>query len=109
MLWDWGTWEPLDGFSDVDACLRNGFRFRLNGEKLKGIWVLKRVSRFEGDRRNPVWVLKKEQDAFARSEAEPSIVDEAANSVSTLRTLEEIAEDWSRGKRKNKLQGKLFD
>jgi bifunctional non-homologous end joining protein LigD len=39
MLWDYGTWEPES--EDVDAALRKGdLKFRLNGYKLKGSWVI---------------------------------------------------------------------
>jgi bifunctional non-homologous end joining protein LigD len=111
MLWDWGTWEPLDGYTDVDKSLRRGLlKFFLHAEKLKGTWILRRVSHYDGNQRNPHWVLTKERDAFARSKTEKSILDEAPNSISTGRTLEEIAEDSKpRGKRKNKLQREMFD
>jgi bifunctional non-homologous end joining protein LigD len=110
MVWDWGTWEPRPGYTDVDASLRNGLlKFTLEGEKLKGNWILARVFRLGGSRRNPVWMLTKEEDSFARSESAMNILEEAPNSIATRKTLEEIADDWSRGRRKNKLQGKLFD
>jgi bifunctional non-homologous end joining protein LigD len=39
MLWDYGTWEPES--EDVDGALRKGdLKFRLNGYKLKGSWVI---------------------------------------------------------------------
>jgi bifunctional non-homologous end joining protein LigD len=42
MLWDRGTWEPES--EDVDAALAKGdLKFRLNGFKLKGSWVLVRT------------------------------------------------------------------
>jgi bifunctional non-homologous end joining protein LigD len=109
MLWDWGTWEPLPGCIDVDASLRVGhLRFTLRGEKLKGIWALTRVKHLAENRRRPIWMLVKEQDSFARSETAKSILEESPNSIWTLRTLEEIAESWSRGKNRNELQGELF-
>jgi len=108
MVWDWGTWEPLPGYTDVDASLRNGLlKFILHGEKLMGVWVLT-LKPSSGSRRNPGWTLAKEQDSFARSETATSILEEAPNSVITQNTLKEIAESWNRGKRKNELQGKLF-
>jgi bifunctional non-homologous end joining protein LigD len=109
MLWDWGTWEPLPGHTDVDASLRSGLlKFILHGEKLKGVWVLTRVKDSEGNHGRPIWMLAKEQDLFARSETAESILEEAPNSISTRRTMEEIAENWNRGKNKNALQGELF-
>ena len=110
MQWDWGTWEPFPDYTDVDACLRNGpLRFILHGEKLEGIWVLIRLKRFSRNRRSPIWLLIKEQDSFARGITARNIVEESPHSISTQRTLEEIAQDWTRGKPKNKLQGELFD
>jgi len=109
MVWDRGIWVPMPGYTDVGLCLRNGFlKFMLLGERLKGIWVLKRVKSFPGSRRNSVWILMKEQDSFARSKTAINIVEEAPNSVISRKTLEGIAEDWNRGKSKNELQGQLF-
>ena len=108
MLWDWGTWEPLPDYTDVDASLRNGFlKFSLYGEKLKATWRLTRTRRSTGGKRNSFWMLVKEQDAFARSKTANSILKEAPNSISSGKTLEEIAGGRSPGK--NELQGMLFD
>src|SRR5580765_1550396 len=42
MLWDRGTWTPES--EDIDAALKKGdLKFRLNGYKLKGSWVLVRT------------------------------------------------------------------
>src|SRR6516164_6735746 len=47
MLWDRGTWTPET--DDVDAVLRKGeLKFRLNGYKLKGSWVLVRTRGWPG-------------------------------------------------------------
>ena len=51
MLWDRGTWEPES--EDVDAALRKGdLKFRLNGYKLKGSWVLVRTRGYGGHSRS---------------------------------------------------------
>jgi len=40
-IWDSGTWEPKEEFSDVDAALGKGMlEFYLHGKKLKGEFVL---------------------------------------------------------------------
>jgi bifunctional non-homologous end joining protein LigD len=110
MLWDWGTWEPLPGYTDIDGCLRDGLlKLTLNGEKLMGTWALTRLRRYQGNRRNPVWIFTKEQDSFARDKSAKNILEEAPNSVSTRRSLEEISEEWNHGKGENELQGKLFN
>jgi bifunctional non-homologous end joining protein LigD len=60
MLWDQGTWEPEVG--DVPAALRKGdLKFRLNGAKLKGSWVLVRT-RGAGERS---WLLLKHRDEWS--------------------------------------------
>ena len=47
MLWDHGTWEPES--DDVDAALQKGdLKFRLNGYKLKGSWVLVKTHGYGG-------------------------------------------------------------
>jgi bifunctional non-homologous end joining protein LigD len=63
MLWDKGTWEPES--ADVDAALRKGdLKFRLNGFKLKGSWVLVRTRGGPGgDRSN--WLLIKHRDEWS--------------------------------------------
>ncbi len=43
MVWDYGTYKPEET-DDVEASLRKGeFKFTLDGEKLKGSWVLVRT------------------------------------------------------------------
>jgi bifunctional non-homologous end joining protein LigD len=60
MLWDQGTWEPE--VDDVAAALRKGdLKFRLNGVKLKGSWVLVRTK--GGDGRS--WLLIKHRDEWS--------------------------------------------
>jgi bifunctional non-homologous end joining protein LigD len=62
MLWDKGTWRPENG--DVDAALEMGeIKFRLDGVKLKGSWVIVRTGgRGVGDRS---WLLIKHRDEWA--------------------------------------------
>ena len=60
MLWDQGTWEPE--VDDVAAALKKGdLKFRLNGVKLKGSWVLVRTK--GGDGRS--WLLIKHRDEWS--------------------------------------------
>lgn len=61
MLWDYGTWEPLD---DIDEGLAKGhFKFNLNGVKLKGGWALARLGKSFGSK--PQWLLIKHKDEWA--------------------------------------------
>ncbi|MGA2890255.1 MAG: DNA polymerase ligase N-terminal domain-containing protein [Terracidiphilus sp.] len=109
MLWDTGTWEPQPGYGDVAAALRDGcLKFTMLGEKIKGNWTLERMAG-ESNRRWPRWLLIKDHDQFARTRHEPSILDEAPNSVNKGKSLEEIARDWTKGKSKNTSQASLFE
>jgi bifunctional non-homologous end joining protein LigD len=73
MLWDQGTWEPE--VDDVDAALAKGdLKFRLNGYKLKGSWVLVRTRSRPAARRGESagapdeersWLLIKHRDEWA--------------------------------------------
>ena len=65
LLWDRGTWHPEPGFEDVDKALAKGeLKFRLEGVKLKGGWVMVRT----GGRADPnsrQWLLIKHRDEWA--------------------------------------------
>jgi bifunctional non-homologous end joining protein LigD len=63
MLWDKGTWEPENG--EVDSAIEKGeIKFKLNGVKLKGSWVLVRTGgRGGGGDRS--WLLIKHRDEWA--------------------------------------------
>jgi bifunctional non-homologous end joining protein LigD len=93
MLWDTGIWQPQQGHEDVDAGLREGsLKFTLHGKKMKGNWALVRMGGKAAGEKKANWLLIKEHDSFERKEHEPSIVDEAPNSVVTSRTIEQIAQ-----------------
>ena len=62
LLWDKGVWTSED--TDPAAALAKGrLHFRLDGEKLRGSWILTRTSR--GDER-AAWLLIKRHDEEAR-------------------------------------------
>ena len=109
MLWDRGTWEPHLESDDIESSLRRGsLRFTLRGEKLKGGWTLARINSATNAPR-PIWTLCKQVDAFAESRPDKCVLEERPNSVSTGRTMEEIARYWTRGKGKHERQTRLFD
>jgi bifunctional non-homologous end joining protein LigD len=86
MLWDRGTWEPV---SDPHKGLEEGrLKFRLHGERLNGGWNLVRMPPRPKEKRDN-WLLIKERDETA-DEADP-ILEEFTTSVSTGRSMEEIA------------------
>jgi bifunctional non-homologous end joining protein LigD len=107
MLLDRGTWEPHPDFDNIARCLREGnLRFTLYGEKLKGGWMLMRTGKTNGSR--PVWMICKDADEFAESQAHRSVLEEKPNSISTGRTFEEIDQDWIRPSDKHRQQIRLF-
>jgi bifunctional non-homologous end joining protein LigD len=62
LLWDYGTWEPES--EDVDAALKKGdLKFRLNGFKLKGSWVIVKTRGYGGAPNS--WLLIKHKDEWA--------------------------------------------
>ncbi|MBC3412840.1 DNA ligase D [Pseudomonas sp. SWRI51] len=82
IVWDRGVWEPE---GDAHAAYAKGkLRFRLQGEKLSGVWNLFRTH-LAGKKEQ--WMLVKSHDAEARSEADYSIVEAQPDSVISDRTL----------------------
>lgn len=106
LLWDRGTWEPLEGDPHQEFAAGN-LKFRLKGTKLHGGFALVRMKprgprRGEDDGRS--WLLIKERDAEVRDEATGIITDDRPESVATQRTLEEIAADRSHVWHSNRAQ-----
>jgi bifunctional non-homologous end joining protein LigD len=97
MLWDEGTWEPLEG--EPEDVSEGKLKFRLNGRRLRGNWMLVRIKN-NRDRKSKAdnWLLFKERDDHAVTEKLP-LTERALTSVRTGRTMEEIAEghvEWSK-------------
>jgi bifunctional non-homologous end joining protein LigD len=87
MVWDRGTFH-VEGKLDALKQLEQGeIKFNLNGEKLRGSFVLVKLKRSE---KGNEWLLIKHKDA---SEDPAWNIDEHDGSAITGRTLEEIAEE----------------
>ena len=87
-LWDRGTWTPATG-ATVQASLKAGeLKFSLQGERLKGGWVLVRMKhdRTGGKRNN--WLLIKHRDRHAKETGDVLAVD---RSIASGRTMAQIA------------------
>ena len=64
MLWDQGRWEP-DPRKDPSKTIEEGhLHFTLEGERMKGEWVMFRLKPKPGEKAEP-WMLKKVTDDFA--------------------------------------------
>ncbi len=102
MLWDRGTWAPVEGKSwkNIDE---GHIHFTLDGERMKGEWILFRLKPRPGEKREN-WLLRKVQDDFV--EAGDPLVERALTSVLTGRSMAEISADQ---KGSHSLAGKKGD
>jgi bifunctional non-homologous end joining protein LigD len=90
MLWDHGRWIPHPD-KDPRKTLEEGhLHFTLEGERMKGEWVMFRLKPRPGEKAEP-WMLKKVTDDFANPDNGDELVDEYTTSVTTDRTMAEIA------------------
>ncbi|HJU18363.1 MAG TPA: DNA ligase D [Stellaceae bacterium] len=94
MLWDRGTWTPADP-DPAAAYKRGALKFRLDGQKLHGNWVLVRMGGKAGGERRENWLLIKERDAAA-APGGGAVTAKNPASVATGRSLDEIASDRDR-------------
>jgi bifunctional non-homologous end joining protein LigD len=90
MLWDQGRWLPEPGKDPLKTIEEGHLHFELEGERMKGEWVMFRLKGRPGDRQEP-WMLKKVADEFAKPEEGEALVEEGVTSVTTGRTMAEIA------------------
>ncbi|MGZ7029857.1 MAG: DNA polymerase ligase N-terminal domain-containing protein, partial [Terriglobales bacterium] len=108
MVWDTGTWEPLTpenprpsqtrartGHPGEDKLAsemlaKGDLKFRLDGQKLKGEFVLARMRSRRPGSKGTEWLLIKKRDQYAQ---EGFDIDKFDWSVLTRRSLEEIAAD----------------
>jgi len=88
MIWDRGTWKP-DG-DPHRGYAKGHLVFDLQGQKLHGRWHLVRMRGRERDRHEN-WLLIKGKDEEARGPADTDILEEKSRSVTTGRSIEEIA------------------
>ncbi|MFL6787906.1 MAG: DNA ligase D, partial [Sphingomicrobium sp.] len=90
MLWDRGRWEPEPGKDPSKTIEEGHLHFSLDGERMKGEWVMFRLKGRPGDRQEP-WMLKKVDDDFAKPEEGDALVEQCVTSVTTGRSMAEIA------------------
>lgn len=87
MLWDKGSWAPVKGKSAAD--LEKGhLHFILEGERMKGEWLLVRMRKKPGEKREN-WLLRKIDDGYAGGSDD--LVSRALTSIETGRSMAEIA------------------
>ena len=90
MLWDHGRWIPHPD-KDPRKTLEEGhLHFTLEGERMRGEWVMFRLKPKPGEKAE-AWMLKKVTDDFANTSNGMELVEEGVTSVTTGRTMAEIA------------------
>ncbi|QPQ55999.1 DNA ligase D [Allosphingosinicella flava] len=89
MLWDRGTWTPEPGKDPRETLEKGHLHFSLDGERMKGEWILIRLKPRPGER-NENWLLRKIEDVHAGSSV--GLTEKYLTSVKTGRTMNEIAE-----------------
>jgi len=89
-LWDRGYWRPEGDRSALEMLRRGALRFKLEGTRLHGGWVLVRLrnDRSDGHRHN--WLLIKAHDAFDRA-GNGNGASAEDRSVASGRTMADIA------------------
>ena len=103
MLFVVGEWIPV---KDPKQGLRKGrLEFSLRGHKLRGSWLLTRMGP-PADNGKENWLLIKRHDKEARAPEDADILEEQPFSVTTRRSLDQIAGDagkvWASGQPSSK-------
>lgn len=81
IIWDKGTWEPLE--DPHEGYAKGSLKFLMRGHKMHGKWALVRIKGRGDDKQEP-WLLIKEKDDFARPAEVYSVIDEMPDSVGGL-------------------------
>jgi bifunctional non-homologous end joining protein LigD len=90
MLWDQGRWIPHPDKDPRKTIEEGHLHFTLEGERMKGEWVMFRLKPRPGEKAEP-WMLKKVTDEYADPDDGDALVDNCVTSVTTGRTMAEIA------------------
>jgi bifunctional non-homologous end joining protein LigD len=88
IVWDWGRWTPAKDGDPAKAIARGELHFDLEGEKLRGRFVLVRTDRGQQASGKEQWLLLHKHDDFAVEGWEPEAWPQ---SVKTGRTNDQVA------------------
>ncbi len=94
MLWDQGRWIPEPGKDPTKTIKEGHLHFKLEGERMRGDWVMFRLKGRPGEK-GENWMLKKVTDEHVGPGE--TLVEEGLTSVTTKRTMAEIAagtDEW---------------
>ncbi|HUK61358.1 MAG TPA: DNA ligase D [Stellaceae bacterium] len=105
MLWDRGTWEPVN--DPAEGLAKGSLKFVLAGARMKGHWALVQMKGPRGGN-GKNWLLIKERDAMARPGHGDDLVERYDRSVESRRTMDGIAKNdgkvWRSKPRRTALQ-----
>ena len=90
MLWDRGRWIPHPDKDPRQTLEEGHLHFTLEGERMTGEWVMFRMKPRAGEK-GEAWMLKKVTDDFAKPDEGDALVNGCLTSVTTNRTMAEIA------------------
>jgi bifunctional non-homologous end joining protein LigD len=96
MLWDRGYWAPESGSDPHDGLRKGDLKFVLDGERLKGGFVLVRMKRREREKRDN-WLLIKHHDGWAMEGDGDALIAAEMTSVASGRTMEQITAGKGKG------------
>jgi bifunctional non-homologous end joining protein LigD len=85
IVWDWGTWEPVNTDDPAKAIEQGELHFDVHGQKLSGRFVLVRTKESGGKEQ---WLLLHKRDQAAQEGWNP---EEHPHSVKSGRTNDEVA------------------
>ncbi|MDQ3143906.1 MAG: non-homologous end-joining DNA ligase, partial [Pseudomonadota bacterium] len=88
MLWDRGRWIPEPGKDPSKTIEEGHLHFTLEGERMKGEWVMFRLKGRPGEH-GENWMLKKVDDEHTGPGE--ALVEQGVTSITTGRTMAEIA------------------
>jgi bifunctional non-homologous end joining protein LigD len=89
-LWDRGYWQPEGEGTPLEMLRKGTLRFKLEGTRLHGGWVLVRMRNDRANDRRHNWLLIKHHDAFDRAGNGNGTLAED-RSVASGRTMADIA------------------
>lgn len=88
MLWDRGYWEP-EGMTAEEGLKKGDLKFVLDGERLKGGWVLVRMKHDRNGGKRTNWLLIKHRDGTEVDGDNDALLADA-RSVASGRPMEDI-------------------
>lgn len=100
MLWDQGTYtaDAATGNESEEDAVRDGYergdlKVTFHGSRIRGSYAIVRTRGFGRSSSKPSWLLiKHKADKYARPESELNLVEKYVTSVTTGRTMQEIAD-----------------